>query len=104
MCLDEQVSFRDDVLPQLLHGIVVLGAILLNQVDLTEAASANDFDELKVLETDLLCRGEQVFAVVGIDVGLHHLRHGHIFVYCRGHDLLIVCTSDTFGWWNYKRR
>ena len=102
MRLDEEVSLRDDVLPQLLHGIEVLCAILLHQVHLAKATSADDFDEFEVLESDLFCRGEQVFTVVVLDIRLHHLRHGHILVDCRGHDLLVGIASDTLLRRNYR--
>lgn len=53
LSFDEKITFGDYLLLQLFHGVIVLSAVPLNEVNFTEGAPSNDLDQLEVIETDL---------------------------------------------------
>ena len=62
MRLNEKIPLCHDILLELLHCIVVFGAIAFDEVYLSEGSSTNDLDQLKVVQADLLVGPEQVLA------------------------------------------
>lgn len=65
LCLNQQIAFSDHILRQHFksEGHVHL-VLLLDEVDLTERATAHDFENLEVVLADLLFCAEQVLCVV----------------------------------------
>ena len=98
MGLDEEIALGDDLLAQLLHGIVRLGSVPLHKVHFPEGASPDDLDKLEVIETDFLVGPEEVLARLNLAlfVGLLIV----IFVDCLTQDR-IALLSIRLSWYVY---
>lgn len=61
--LYKQVALGYLLLLKLLHCVVVLGVVPADEVNFAEGASSDDFEQLEVVQVDLLVRAQEVFAV-----------------------------------------